>query len=44
MILSAPWAQRWGHFSPQLSLQAVFGEPGEAQDLQQQGWLLLDSG
>ncbi|OPJ88655.1 radical S-adenosyl methionine domain-containing protein 1, mitochondrial [Patagioenas fasciata monilis] len=36
--------ERWGHFSPQLSLQAVFGEPGEAQDLQQQGWLLLDGG
>ncbi|NXW89998.1 RSAD1 protein, partial [Alopecoenas beccarii] len=36
--------ERWGHFSPQLSLEAVFGEPGEAQDLQQQGWLLLDGG
>ncbi|NWW21211.1 RSAD1 protein, partial [Falcunculus frontatus] len=36
--------ERWGHFSPQLSLQAVFGTPGEAQALQQQGWLVLDSG
>ncbi|NXF05732.1 RSAD1 protein, partial [Smithornis capensis] len=36
--------KRWGHFSPQLSLQAVFGVPGEAQALQEQGWLLLDSG
>ncbi|NWY95436.1 RSAD1 protein, partial [Loxia curvirostra] len=36
--------ERWGHFSPQLSLQAVFGEPGEAQALQQEGWLVLDSG
>ncbi|NXU82340.1 RSAD1 protein, partial [Xiphorhynchus elegans] len=34
--------ERWGHFSPQLSLQAVFGVPGEAQALQEQGWLLLD--
>ncbi|KAM6111133.1 radical S-adenosyl methionine domain-containing protein 1, mitochondrial [Pterocles gutturalis] len=34
--------ERWGHFSPHLSLEAVFGVPGEAQDLQQQGWLLLD--
>ncbi|NXO62416.1 RSAD1 protein, partial [Phainopepla nitens] len=36
--------ERWGHFSPQLSLQAVFGEPGEARALQQDGWLVLDSG
>ncbi|NXE65983.1 RSAD1 protein, partial [Calcarius ornatus] len=36
--------KRWGHFSPQLSLQAVFGEPGEARALQQDGWLVLDSG
>ncbi|CAN8194174.1 unnamed protein product [Coccothraustes coccothraustes] len=35
--------ERWGHFSPQLSLQAVFGEPGEARALQQEGWLVLDS-
>ncbi|NWS17517.1 RSAD1 protein, partial [Pachyramphus minor] len=35
--------ERWGHFSPQLSLQAVFGVPGEARALQEQGWLLLDS-
>ncbi|NXE37228.1 RSAD1 protein, partial [Ptilorrhoa leucosticta] len=36
--------RRWRHFSPQLSLQAVFGAPGEARALQQQGWLVLDSG
>ncbi|NWX56588.1 RSAD1 protein, partial [Promerops cafer] len=36
--------ERWGHFSPQLSLQAVFGEPGEARALQKEGWLVLDSG
>ncbi|NWT11161.1 RSAD1 protein, partial [Vireo altiloquus] len=36
--------ERWRHFSPQLSLQAVFGAPGEAQALQQQGWIVLDSG
>ncbi|XP_056361566.1 radical S-adenosyl methionine domain-containing protein 1, mitochondrial isoform X2 [Oenanthe melanoleuca] len=36
--------ERWGHFSPQLSLQDVFGEPGEARALQQSGWLVLDSG
>ncbi|NXT16645.1 RSAD1 protein, partial [Prunella fulvescens] len=36
--------ERWGHFSPQLSLQAVFGEQGEARALQQEGWLVLDSG
>ncbi|NWI58551.1 RSAD1 protein, partial [Calyptomena viridis] len=35
--------ERWGHFSPHLSLQAVFGALGEAQVLQEQGWLLLDS-
>ncbi|NWS94676.1 RSAD1 protein, partial [Mionectes macconnelli] len=34
--------ERWGQFSPQLSLQAVFGVPGEARALQEQGWLLLD--
>ncbi|XP_054702788.1 radical S-adenosyl methionine domain-containing protein 1, mitochondrial isoform X1 [Grus americana] len=34
--------ERWGHFSPHLSLEAVFGAPGEAKDLQQQGWLVLD--
>ncbi|XP_038021484.2 radical S-adenosyl methionine domain-containing protein 1, mitochondrial isoform X2 [Anas platyrhynchos] len=34
--------QRWGLFSPQLPLRAVFGGPGEAMALQQQGWLLLD--
>ncbi|XP_016158340.1 PREDICTED: radical S-adenosyl methionine domain-containing protein 1, mitochondrial isoform X2 [Ficedula albicollis] len=34
----------WGHFSPQFSLQDVFGEPGEARALQQSGWLVLDSG
>ncbi|NXR04583.1 RSAD1 protein, partial [Sagittarius serpentarius] len=36
--------ERWGQFSPHLSLEAVFGLPGEAKDLQQQGWLVLDSG
>ncbi|KAM3660700.1 radical S-adenosyl methionine domain-containing protein 1, mitochondrial isoform 1-T1 [Ammospiza maritima maritima] len=36
--------ERWGHFSPQLSLQAVFGGPGEARALQQEGWLVLDGG
>ncbi|NXY88622.1 RSAD1 protein, partial [Alcedo cyanopectus] len=34
--------ERWGNFSPHLSLEAVFGVPGEARALQQQGWLLLD--
>ncbi|XP_075626913.1 radical S-adenosyl methionine domain-containing protein 1, mitochondrial isoform X2 [Balearica regulorum gibbericeps] len=34
--------ERWGRFSPHLSLEAVFGAPGEAKDLQQQGWLVLD--
>ncbi|XP_066188026.1 radical S-adenosyl methionine domain-containing protein 1, mitochondrial [Sylvia atricapilla] len=36
--------ERWARFCPQLSLQAVFGQPGEARALQQEGWLLLDSG
>ncbi|XP_074900563.1 radical S-adenosyl methionine domain-containing protein 1, mitochondrial [Buteo buteo] len=36
--------ERWGQFSPHLSLEAVFGVPGEAKDLQQQGWLVLDGG
>ncbi|NWX25788.1 RSAD1 protein, partial [Notiomystis cincta] len=36
--------ERWRHFSPHLSLQAVFGAPGKARALQQQGWLVLDSG
>ncbi|XP_059684373.1 radical S-adenosyl methionine domain-containing protein 1, mitochondrial [Gavia stellata] len=36
--------ERWGHFSPHLSLEAVFGALGEAKDLQQQGWLVLDGG
>ncbi|XP_074967240.1 radical S-adenosyl methionine domain-containing protein 1, mitochondrial isoform X2 [Phalacrocorax aristotelis] len=36
--------ERWGCFSPQLSLEAVFGAPGEAKALQEQGWLILDSG
>ncbi|NXG61199.1 RSAD1 protein, partial [Hemiprocne comata] len=35
--------ERWGHLSPHLSLEAVFGVPGEAKDLQEQGWLVLDS-
>ncbi|NXC45162.1 RSAD1 protein, partial [Penelope pileata] len=35
--------RRWGLFSPQLSLGEVFGAPGEAQELQQGGWLLLDA-
>ncbi|RLV99196.1 hypothetical protein DV515_00009906 [Chloebia gouldiae] len=30
--------------SPLEHLQAVFGEPGEARALQQEGWLVLDSG
>ncbi|NXI55052.1 RSAD1 protein, partial [Chloroceryle aenea] len=41
--LSILGTQRWGHFSPHLSLESVFGVPGEARALQQQGWLLLDS-
>ncbi|KAM9281533.1 LOW QUALITY PROTEIN: radical S-adenosyl methionine domain-containing protein 1, mitochondrial [Morus bassanus] len=36
--------ERWRRFSPQLSLEAVFGVPGEAKVLQQQGWLVLDGG
>ncbi|NWZ46624.1 RSAD1 protein, partial [Haliaeetus albicilla] len=36
--------ERWRQFSPHLSLEAVFGVPGEAKDLQQQGWLVLDCG
>ncbi|XP_074745149.1 radical S-adenosyl methionine domain-containing protein 1, mitochondrial isoform X2 [Strix uralensis] len=36
--------ERWGHFSPHLSLEAIFGVPGEAKALQQQGWLVLDGG
>ncbi|KAM6245322.1 radical S-adenosyl methionine domain-containing protein 1, mitochondrial isoform 2-T2 [Porphyrio hochstetteri] len=35
--------KRWEHFSPHLSLEAAFGEPGQARDLEQQGWLVLDS-
>ncbi|NXH09837.1 RSAD1 protein, partial [Bucco capensis] len=35
--------KHWGHFSPHLSLEAVFGMPGEAKTLEQQGWLVLDS-
>ncbi|NXJ88317.1 RSAD1 protein, partial [Corythaixoides concolor] len=35
--------ERWGHFSPHLSLEAAFGAPGEAAELQRQGWLVLDS-
>ncbi|XP_061233250.1 radical S-adenosyl methionine domain-containing protein 1, mitochondrial [Neopsephotus bourkii] len=34
--------ERWGRFSPHLSLEAVFGAPGQA--LQQQGWMVLDDG
>ncbi|XP_030361950.1 radical S-adenosyl methionine domain-containing protein 1, mitochondrial isoform X2 [Strigops habroptila] len=34
--------KRWGRFSPHLSLEAVFGAPGQA--LQQQGWMVLDGG
>ncbi|NXH76370.1 RSAD1 protein, partial [Hydrobates tethys] len=34
--------ERWGHFCPHLSLEAVFGAPGKAKDLQRQGWLVLD--
>uniref|UniRef100_A0A8C4U8X9 Radical S-adenosyl methionine domain-containing protein n=1 Tax=Falco tinnunculus TaxID=100819 RepID=A0A8C4U8X9_FALTI len=36
--------ERWGQFSPHLSLQAAFGAPGEARALQEQGWLVLDGG
>ncbi|XP_057274631.1 radical S-adenosyl methionine domain-containing protein 1, mitochondrial, partial [Pezoporus wallicus] len=34
--------ERWGRFSPHVSLEAVFGAPGQA--LQQQGWMVLDGG
>ncbi|KAM9258248.1 radical S-adenosyl methionine domain-containing protein 1, mitochondrial [Cariama cristata] len=34
--------EHWGHFSPRLSLEAVFGVQGEVKALQQQGWLVLD--
>ncbi|NXP07662.1 RSAD1 protein, partial [Thinocorus orbignyianus] len=43
VMTSTHGAQRWGHFSPHLSLQAMFGAPGEAAELQRQGWLVLDS-
>ncbi|NXS91806.1 RSAD1 protein, partial [Jacana jacana] len=36
--------ERWRHFSPNLSLEAVFGVLGETAELQQQGWLVLDGG
>ncbi|XP_065549966.1 radical S-adenosyl methionine domain-containing protein 1, mitochondrial isoform X2 [Lathamus discolor] len=37
--------ERWGRFSPDLSLEAVFGAPGQAlQQQQQQGWMVLDGG
>ncbi|XP_033923656.1 radical S-adenosyl methionine domain-containing protein 1, mitochondrial [Melopsittacus undulatus] len=37
--------ERWGRFSPHLSLEAVFGAPGQAlQQQQQQGWMVLDGG
>ncbi|NXT55985.1 RSAD1 protein, partial [Pluvianellus socialis] len=36
--------ERWGRFSPHLSLEAAFGAPGEAEALQEQGWLVLDGG
>ncbi|KAM4890136.1 radical S-adenosyl methionine domain-containing protein 1, mitochondrial [Sylvia borin] len=36
--------ERWARLCPQHSLHAVFGEPGEARALQQEGWLVLDSG
>ncbi|NXU27090.1 RSAD1 protein, partial [Thalassarche chlororhynchos] len=42
--LLALGVQRWGRFSPHLSLEAIFGAPGEAKDLQRQGWLVLDGG
>ncbi|NXX37975.1 RSAD1 protein, partial [Tricholaema leucomelas] len=35
--------EQWQHVSPHLSLEAVFGAPGEAKALQQAGWLVLDS-
>ncbi|KAM8797025.1 radical S-adenosyl methionine domain-containing protein 1, mitochondrial [Eudromia elegans] len=34
--------QHWREFSPHLSLWDVFGAPGEASELEEQGWLLLD--
>ncbi|XP_042688740.1 radical S-adenosyl methionine domain-containing protein 1, mitochondrial [Centrocercus urophasianus] len=34
--------QRWGLFSPSLSLEAAFGASGEARELQEQGWLRLN--
>eukprot|EP00076_Gallus_gallus_P027630 XP_015150991.1 radical S-adenosyl methionine domain-containing protein 1, mitochondrial isoform X13 [Gallus gallus] len=34
--------QRWGLFSPRLSLEAAFGAPGEARELQERGWLRLN--
>ncbi|NXK79234.1 RSAD1 protein, partial [Amazona guildingii] len=35
--------ERWGRFSPHLSLEAVFGAAGQGLQ-QQQGWMVLDSG
>lgn len=34
--------QRWGVFSPRLSLDAAFGASGEAAELQENGWVRLD--
>ncbi|XP_072208141.1 radical S-adenosyl methionine domain-containing protein 1, mitochondrial isoform X1 [Excalfactoria chinensis] len=34
--------QRWGLFSPRLSLEAAFGASGEARELQERGWMRLD--
>ncbi|XP_031454528.1 radical S-adenosyl methionine domain-containing protein 1, mitochondrial isoform X1 [Phasianus colchicus] len=34
--------QRWGFFSPRLSLEDAFGAPGEARELQERGWLRLN--
>ncbi|OXB59390.1 hypothetical protein ASZ78_009690, partial [Callipepla squamata] len=34
--------QRWELFSPRRSLEAVFGAPGEARELQERGWLRLN--
>ncbi|XP_067164296.1 radical S-adenosyl methionine domain-containing protein 1, mitochondrial [Apteryx mantelli] len=34
--------QHWQEFSPHLSLWDVFGAPGEARELAEQGWLVLD--
>ncbi|XP_025902626.1 radical S-adenosyl methionine domain-containing protein 1, mitochondrial [Nothoprocta perdicaria] len=36
--------QHWQEFSPHLSLWDVFGAPGEAMELAEQGWLVLDGG